>query len=45
MQKLGEMYKYPQSGMMNPGMMNAVMNSGENVRTDFNDSIDHIHMY
>ncbi|XP_047520987.1 transcriptional regulator ATRX homolog isoform X1 [Pieris napi] len=28
MQKLGEMYKYPQSGMMNPGMMNAVMNSG-----------------
>ncbi|CAK1543220.1 unnamed protein product [Leptosia nina] len=27
-QKMTEMYKYPQAGMMNAGMMNAVMNPG-----------------
>lgn len=29
MQKMSELYKYAPPGMMNPGMMNAVMNSGE----------------
>ncbi|XP_035437210.2 transcriptional regulator ATRX homolog isoform X5 [Spodoptera frugiperda] len=28
MQKMSELYKYAPPGMMNPGMMNAVMNSG-----------------